>query len=238
MQNLMIIDNDIFYINKIINIISDKVENVKLYKFFLKTEEEILKCLNNKAADIIIVNMDLYGKGLIEYIIENKLKLYKKSIILLYKDISKVKEFLKKEYEEYIFRCIKISENIEVLVKNLRLITRTRENKNEYIIRDKIERNLVKIGFRLKSVGTKYIIESVEYLYKNNIEKFKLNDIYNMLAIKHNKPFNTIKGAVTRANKSMNQYCNKDIIIDFFNYMELVEMPTITEIIMTLYEKL
>lgn len=143
------------------------------------------------------------------------------------------------EFLTYIFKCVKKKSKYKKLINALKfLIYMKNNNYEEHILNCKIERKLRKIGYNLNQVGTQYIIEIIDYLHRNKIEKFKLKDMYIRLAKNHNKSANTIKGNVMQSTKWMYSHCNKDIIINYFNYLELVKLPTIKEVITTVVEKI
>ncbi len=239
MQKLIIIDKDISYIHNTLNIISETINNIKLYNFYLDDNKNLRDIIFNKEIDIIIINVDNIGIDIIEFIHQNNIKIYKKSIVLLYDNILNVKKLLKKDYEKYIFKCVKKSNNIEYLLNTLLKITFIKENSfEEIIITNKIERNLRKIGYDLTDIGTKYLVESIKYLYSNNIIEFKLNNIYLMLSKKYKKSLNTIQGDITTATQKMRKNCNEKVILEYFNYLELIKMPTIKEIISVVNENI
>ena len=59
-----------------------------------------------------------------------------------------------------------------------------------------------------------------------------------MLSKKYNKSLNTIQGDITTATKKMRKHCNKKVILEYFNYIELIKMPTIKEIISVVNENI
>lgn len=239
MQNLVIINNNINYIHDIIGKISELIDNVKLYNFFTNDDTNIFNIINNKNADIFIITFNNKTIKFLDYLTQNNIKFYKKSIILLYNDINAIKKLLNENYAKYIFKCIKISNNKSSLIKNLRNLVYIKENTYEKtILYYKIEKNLLKLGFNKKNIGTKYIIEIIEYLSKNKMDKFELNKIYKILMKKHNKNFNTIKGSIQFAKNKMLQNVEKDTLLNYFDYLDLEKYPTVKEIISTTIEKL
>ena len=239
MQKLIIIDKNISYIHTIFTNISKTINNIKLYNFYLNDNENLRNLIYNKEIDIIIINAENIGIDIIEFIDKNNIEIYNKSIILLYDNILTIKKLLKHDYEKYIFKCVKISNNIEYLLNILLKITFIKENNfEEIVITNTIERNLRKIGYDLNDIGTKYLVDGIKYLYKNDIKEFKLNNIYLMLSKKYNKSLNTIQGDITTATKKMRKHCNKKVILEYFNYLELIKMPTIKEIISVVNENI
>lgn len=239
MQNLTIINSDVKHIQKILRNTSNSITNLKLYNFFINFDENIYSSIIDNNTDILILEDNKIGFKILDYIEKNRIKLYKKSIIILYNDINNVKELLDANLEYYIFKCIKTSNNINPLINALRKLVYIKENTyEETVLSQKIGKYLSRIGYDLNNVGTKYIIEIIEFLHKNNIQEFKLNEVYNILSQKHNKTFNTIKGNVRAATEIMRLHGDPNIISDFFNYFDLRRYPSPKEIICTINEKL
>lgn len=242
MQNLLIIDKKLEYIQKIMYGISNNINNVKTYCFYLEKNNEIIELITNNEVDIIIINVEVDKMNILEYICKNNIQIYNKSIIILYNDIKLLKSLLKAEYEQYIFKCVKIKENIDNLLEILHKLAYIKENNYEKLfLENKINRILIKIGFKLHCIGTKYITEIIQYISYNNIKEFDLNKIYVMLSKKYHKSENTIKGNIRDACDNMKQHLeneNKIFIIDYFNYLELKKLPTPKEIISTINSKL
>lgn len=239
MQNLIIMNNDISYIQNILETTSNLITNLKLYTFFTQRTTNLLNILKNKDTDIIILTLNTDGIDILNYLIENNITFYQKSIILLYDNINCVKKMLNENYQKYIFKCINKSSNLKSLLKTLRYLVYIKEtNFEKAILENKIERNLLKIGFSKNNIGTKYIIEIIEYLCENKIEKFKLKDCYLILSNRYCKSTNTIKCDIQLAKDIMCQNGNKEIIVNYFNYLELEKYPTVMEIISATIEKL
>lgn len=239
MQNLVIVDNNINNIQKICEEMSKSISIMKLYNFYCNYTANLKVILFNEEIDIILINVENVGIEIVKDIAYNNINTYKKSIILLYNDIKSLNDIMNSNLEKYVFKCIKLSNNIDMLLKNLSKLAYIKENNyDDLIIESKIKRNLKRIGYDISNCGTKYLIYAIKYLCKNNIEDFKLNEIYLMLSRKFNKSLNTIKGAITKATEKMRKNCDKNIIIEYFNYIELEKMPTITEIISCIYEKI
>ncbi len=235
MQNLLIIDNDISYIQNILSSMSESITNLKLYNFYICEDEKMFNCLINHNVNIVVLNIDDIKTNLLNFIYQNNMDFYKKSIIILYKD---EQNLIDKKFEKYIFKYIKKTNRTD-LISSLRTLSYIKENNyNEIILEIKIKKILKKIGFNLTHTGTKYLIDAIKYLHINNIENVKLNDIYCYLGKKYNKSQNTIKGNIRKSTEYMYKHYNRGALIDFFDYLELVELPTPSEIIFTILEKI
>lgn len=240
MQNFIIVNKSIEYIQYILKRVSNTIYNIKLYTFYTEYDvNDILKQINNKKIDIIIMDFNKDGKYILDYLQKNNIDFYKKSIIILYDKLDNIEKLIDKKYMKYIFKCVKISYDSTSLIQTLRRLVYIKETiYDKSILEYRIKRNLYKIGFSKKNIGTQYIVEIIQYLLKNKIEKFKLNEMYLVLSNKYNKSYCSIKGAIQLAKDTMCKCGDKEVLIEYFSYLELEIYPTVKEIIITTMEKL
>lgn len=242
MQKIVIIDKNINYIQNIMCKISTNIADVKIHCFYLEEDNRIINLINQKEVDILIINAELNQLNVIEYIYDNNIELYNKSIIILYNDIHVLKKVLKDKYAKYIFKCVKFESNAINLLNTLCQLVHIKENNYEKIT-SKIEINniLKEIGFNSNYIGTQYLIDIIQYIKYNHIEKIQLNVLYNIFSKKYHKSENTVKGNIRDAYSNMKNnihFHNKQFIINYFNYLELIKFPTVKEIILTICEKI
>lgn len=145
MQNLLIIDNDISYIQHILSNISQSITNIKLYKFYMNKDENIYADIVNNDIDIIVFSINLFKTDLIEFIYQNNIAYYKKSIIVLYNNMRELENLILEKYNKYVFKCEKKSDNLNNLIKTLNALTYIKEtNYNELVIETKVKRTIKK----------------------------------------------------------------------------------------------
>lgn len=233
MQNMMFLDSNISYIQNVINSISKSITDLKLYCLYFSNNEQILNTIKNNEVDIIILNIDSFSDDILNFIFEKDIVFYKKSIIILSDNIEAVSL---QKYNTYIYKLINYND-IDNLIKTLRDLTYIKE-KNYDNIYFKIVNFLRKLGYNTKHIGTQYLIEALEFLYYNDLENVSLNDVYYYLALKHQKPSNTIKGVIRRATEYMYKNYTEEFIVDCFDYLELVKLPTISEIMFTIPKRI
>lgn len=238
MQNLMIIDSKFIYTQKLINTISNNINNLKLYNFS-STITESSDCIINKEIDIIIMNVKLGITNLIEFIEKNKIDIYDKSIILLYEKHDQIVDIPKKVLSKYIFSCVKYSTDLTKIINILKNIIWEKESTHkELILENKIRRELKKLNFNFTYVGIRYLIDCIIIIYTQNLEKINLKStIYPILEKKYKKSINTIKADMTHAIKMMYYECEEFIILDYFKYLDMAK-PTLKEVITTIIEKI
>lgn len=222
MQNLMICDDNVNYIKDIINSISsNNISNLKLYNLSTQIDNSVYEIITRKEVDIIVINIEKFGLEIVKHIYENNIEIYKKSIILLYNNLELVKDIYNPKYNKYIYKCIKLS-SFEKLIYLLHSITDDKEDcTDDCIINNKIERELRKLNFNFSLKGTRYLIESINIIYKNDLYNFNLTkDVFSVLSKKYCKSINTIKCDITQANNNMCEKCDKWMMMSYFGYFE------------------
>ncbi len=239
MQNLMIIDNNILYIQKVVSNISKNLNNVKIYSFYSNKNSTIFEEIENKEVDIILINVEFAGLDIVDFIYKNSINVYNKSIILLCKNSKLVKLLYKEEYNKYIYTCVKVSEDITNLISTLRKVTFYKENtSDEIMVKARISRELKKLRYNFSNIGTEYILESIYIVYKNKIYNLNLSKhVYPILSEKYKKSINTIRCNITTATRIMYCECEERFIMEYFGYLD-PDKPEVKEVITTIFEKI
>lgn len=138
MINILVVEDDIIQLKQIINYISQKNEDIKLYGLTY-SGEEALKLLMTGKIDIIILDLKLDGMSgvdVIKYIESKKIEKYKKSIIIVSGEYNMIK---------YIYTSIYVYEiflkpfNLYYLNKSIEDIIYEKKYTNE--IKEKYVRN-------------------------------------------------------------------------------------------------
>lgn len=105
MINILVVEDDIIQLKQIINYISQKNEDIKLYGLTY-SGEEALKLLMTGKIDIIILDLKLDGMSgvdVIKYIESKKIEKYKKSIIIVSGEYNMIKYIYTSIYVYEIF---------------------------------------------------------------------------------------------------------------------------------------
>lgn len=58
MQNLMICDNNIEFITKLVNNISTSITNINIYNISNKIDSDVLNIIAKREVDIIVINVE------------------------------------------------------------------------------------------------------------------------------------------------------------------------------------
>lgn len=94
------------------------------------------------------------------------------------------------------------------------------QKKNDSKIIEKIDRELVNIGYNIKYLGTSYLADCIYLLYSStNKRNIKLErDIYPIIAKNNNTTTNTIKCDIIRATKQVENIIEKQKVKKYFGY--------------------
>ena len=73
-----------------------------------------------------------------------------------------------------------------------------------------------KLGFNIASKGTNFIIDSILYLYNNNIDSFDMNMLYVLLSKKHKREIKNIQTNINNSMRTMRRFFQKNTLHNFF----------------------
>lgn len=226
MVNILIIENDIKYCKKVINILQENNKDIRFCIFTINSGE-VENLVNEFDFDIIIINYEYIGKFI------SILEQYKDIIITI---IPNKKINVDNLDYPYIY---KFDNNKEINSKFLNIID-CKERKR--YLRYDIENELKYLGYNPKYYGTQYLIDVIDILYKNdNIDDDKLEkNIYPIIAKKYKKTINTIKCNIINATDMMVYECDEEKLIKYlgyFNYSKPGPKKIIERILTKIQEK-
>lgn len=162
---------------RIIKIISNKTILFKL----LKTEEYL---------DAVVWIDEKIFRNL-NYVEKRRLKDKTKDVWVLCKEKNSIVDF----------SCISLDnlENISDFIEQIEI------KDVNYILKNKIKKELEYLGYNMSYFGTKYLIECIYHIYNDyNFLDFTLEkDIYPIVAKKYNKNVHNVKCNITRATNMM-----------------------------------
>lgn len=234
MYNLMMIGKNEHHLIKIMNCICEKLEDIRVYNIS-HDFNEVLNILEKQTIDIILIDLEsneMEYMNLIKYINEHNFYKYKESIIVkLNKD-----KMLQNTKNSYVFFYAK---GIENLIRDLkRLIINKNNRLNLDNMKNKINQELIYLGYNYSYNGTKYLEEAILEIYKVRVD-FDGNiakNIYSIIAKEHQKSIDTIYGNIKQATNIMISKCAEEKIVEYFNYSYYIK-PKIKEIIFTVLNK-
>lgn len=234
MLNLLIIDKDVNNSMSLLNYISKNSNQVKVHSIVNNLTDGI-KVLNTGLVDITIINLDcdlntiLVNLSLISDIYSEK---YRKSMIIINNHNNIYSN-------PFIYTYMNSMEELSVIFLKIKEIVKIKLNElNDLILLDRIKEELKYIGYNFAHYGSRYLAESIAIIYNNYDSSENLNKhVYPILAQRHHKSINTIKGDIRTATNSMYYDCDENRLKKYFNFYT-ISKPQPKLVIYTVLSKL
>ena len=202
MEKLLIVTESLKYSQKIINLLADKENNIKIYKIITKYDELVENMKTKDKIDMILIYLNK--------ITDEKIKLInmlekKYDLIIVARN---GKESIKKEFFSKNKKIYDEDEYANV-IKSIEKIASQKE---------KVMKELGNLQYSSKLKGTQYLCDSIvlllenEELYMKNLKNY----VYPSIAQKYNTSIHNVKCNVNNATIDMNCYCPKKIIAKYF----------------------
>ncbi len=175
------------------------------------------------------------GIQILKYIESNKLEKFKNSIIVVSGEMNLI---LQIRNNPYLFSYIDKISGIEKILEEINSLIEIKENEKSSI-EYKVCNELKILHYNFSYIGTKYLMETIILLYKNNKwEDIKLEkEIYPILSKKYKKSVNNIKTNIINATDLMYYDCSSDILNKYFRILDS-QKPTPKAVISTITSKL
>lgn len=162
MINLLIVDDSMIFVKKLISIILKREENIKLIDI-ANNGEEALKILNETKIDIILLDLKMQkmdGITLIKNLecsFDNK---YNNSIIVITGDSNSIGNVIKSSLVyDYILKPF----NKDILLSKIHnLVLEKISNQNDKNLDNKILKQLYELGYNKTHLGTIYIKDCIK----------------------------------------------------------------------------
>lgn len=234
MVNILIVDNKIDFAMSLINLLN-KNENIRVCAIAKNANEatKIIKENNNISA--ILLNLSIKNVKFLDSLKNNRK--YQKSCIVIYDKRSKICNFIN---NNSIYTLIDKCEKKEVILSVINeFIYRKMTYKREEKIKNKIFNEISYLGFDITHKGTKYLLDSIEYIILNpEKEVSKLErDIYPVLSKKYGESIHNIKCSINRATTSMYYECDVNKLKKYFYFRDDIK-PSVKTIIDTIVNKI
>ncbi len=226
----LIISNNLEHLVYIFNTIN-KIDNLKII-CIATNNVEILSALKKTQFNLILFDYSLLD--LTENTILNEIYDNTSNIVAIFeKSISDKKNITSSIFLE------SVDINSTFLYSNLNnIVTKISKSFETDRVKQYIINELLSIGFDFKYKGTKYLLETILYIYKNKrlelLENLEEN-VYKYVANINNKSILNVKTNIIRSTSNMYSYQDKKLIEKYFsiNYK-----PTPKTIITTIIMKL
>lgn len=205
LKGIIIADN-LYFIREIINVAINEEINIKI-DYIATTKSEAQEILSQKNFDIVFINLKskITTKEIILNLDFNTLT--KPKIILMIDNISDIKKY------KNISSIILKSDTTEIIYRKIKQVVDEIGNKtNIQDIKNMVISNVSDMGYNIKLVGTKYLIESIMFIYESNNFDMMNNleqNVYKPIAYKHNKTIVNVKTNIAKSTRAMYGENNK-----------------------------
>lgn len=241
MENLLIIENNLIQTYSLINNICKKIPTIRLYGI-VSTCIKAIDIIKKEKVDIIILDLhlpDMNGINIINFISDNNIIKYNKSIIIFGCETDFLSETIN---NDYVFGyCSKIN-NVDFIINKINDLIE--KKKNIYCnciidIRQQIKIELEKLNFNFSYLGTKYLVECIyECYYKNKIYDVNLNkEIYPIVSKRFNKSINSIRTNIFQSISIMYYDNDENNLSKYFGY-KLLNKPKNKDLIIHILQML
>lgn len=234
MVNILIVDSNIDFVMNLINLLN-KNENVRVCAIAKNTQEATKAIKEYYNINIILVNLSIRNVKFLNNLKNNKK--YQKSCIVIYDKENKIYNFTN---NNCIYTSLSRSEKKDVILSTINeLVNAKITYKKEEKIKNKIFNEISYLGFDITHKGTKYLLESIEYIILNpekEISKLE-RDIYPVLSKKYGESTHNIKCSINRATTSMYYECDVNKLKKYFYFKDDIK-PSVKTIIDTIINKI
>lgn len=220
MFNMLIVDDNIFYAKKLVNIIGDNIEDIRISNV-ATTGFEAINILQKDNIDIVLLDLKIpriSGLEVLNSLSEEQIVHYENSIILVSGDIELIaKARSNKTVHSYVLK----GSGTDNLIMQINEII---EQKNNTMIEKDILKKIVKevqfLGYNSSYKGTTYLIESIYYMATNPNRNYDnlSKSVYPILSKNHNKSISNIKVNISKATDIMYYECEINKLNEYFNF--------------------
>ncbi len=241
MLNVLIADDNIYYVKSLVNFVIGKNSNIKISNIASNGLEVLTTLKKNKQIDLVLLDLKMPKLNGIETL--NKLSTmdldkYPNIIVL-----SGENRFIDKiRNHPLVTDFINKSDDMIDIYHRLRDFEKELAYSN---IKDelskKISFELISIGYNPSHLGTQYIKECILELYESqnrelirNLESY----VYKKIACMHNKSLLNIKSNIMKATNFMYAETDMTLLKNYFHFSDDKRKPTPKMVISTVLNKL
>lgn len=237
MLNIVIAHSSMNFATYLMNYVNNKKENVKVCAI-LKDSKQTIGILNKRRdIDAIIIEFNIVLE-----IIEQKdqiedIEKYRKTCIVI---ADKEQDINKLRRNPIIHSAIiKSAKLLETFQKINKLISyKEKEKKEGEAIKGKITEELLYLGYDFSRKGTRYLVETINYIainydkYLDNLER----DVYPEISKKYKDSVLNVKYNINRVNNAMYYECEPEKLKKYFHF-DVDVKPRIKTVITTVVNK-
>ena len=221
MLNMLVVEDNIYFSKLLINKTIQFNKNLRL-SMIATDGKEVLEIINREKIDIILLDMNIPGYNgleILNFLARNKKEEYLNSIIAT----SCKQDVLDKiENNPLVYDYISENQGLDAIIEKVNNISKYKEEmlKKKKVIKNKIQKELINLGYNGKYIGTEYMSESIYYMYfLKDKAKVKLEkDIYPIIAEKNSTTVNTVKCDIIKATNHLENDANEIKLKEYFGY--------------------
>lgn len=210
MIKALIADDNLYFTKEIINTVLSKVPELKVI-YLSTTGKETLEMLSKKKFDLVILDLKMSNLNGIDVLdrLEGLNLLKNPKFLVVTGDMQ-----LANEVRKNVNVCNVISKTNSMDFISDRIIDTINDinyEKRFSDIKANIMSEVFKMGYDIKLIGTRYLIESIIFIYESNNSDLVNNleqNVYKIIAYKHKKTISNIKTNIVKSTKSI--YRNDD----------------------------
>ena len=220
MSDILLVEEKIDDSVRLLNKVSNLSPEIRIAKI-IDNKKELIENLSNN--DILIIDYEIFKKLLRNEIL--RIRNYMKYVVIIYDKTVDVPTNIK--------HCLYVDKK-DVISFFMNIIRNIDEN-----VKEIIRKELQYLGYNLSYCGTKYLIDSIYYAYKEG-EFFDGNltrKIYPIVAKKYSKTCNNIKCNITRATDMMFYECEEIKLLKYLKF-QVISKPGTKLIIEAILNKI
>lgn len=241
MLNVLIADDNIYYVKSLINLVISKNSSIKISNIASNGLEVLNIVQKNPKIDLILLDLKmpkLNGIDLLNKLYNMHLNKYPDIIV-----ISGENQLINKIVNHPLVTDF-VNKSDDMI--NIYYKLKDFEKKMNYIniketLSKKIISELIYIGYNPSHIGTQYIKECILEIYSsNNLELIQNleNYVYKKISCIHKKSFQNVKSNIIKATNFMYAESDMSLLKDYFHFNDNKRKPTPKMVISTILNKL
>ncbi|MFQ9263871.1 MAG: response regulator transcription factor [Clostridia bacterium] len=241
MLNVLIADDNIYYVKNLVNFVISKNSNIKIVNI-ASTGLEVLEAIKeNPNIDLILLDLkmpELNGIKTLDKLYNMNLTHYPNILV-----ISGENNLIKKIVNHPLVTDFvnKSDDMITVYNKLLNYEKQLKFSNSKEELSKKISSELIYIGYNPSHLGTQYIKECILEIYEKNCSEYSQNlenYLYKQIAFSHGKSFQNVKSNIIKATNFMYAESDMSILKNYFHFNDNKRKPTPKIVISTILSKL
>lgn len=242
MLNILIADDNIYFVKTLINFVIGKNPNIKILNV-LSNGLEVLKFVEENHDNIDLILLDLKMPGLdgvetLDRLYNMKLSNYPNVFVISSKSLLISKIANHPLVIDFVDKC----EGLDTIFNKIQDYEKMLNFwKMQDSIEQKIDAELFNLGYNPSHIGTKYIKECILTIYESNSSDYNKNledFVYKKVAFSHGKTIQIVKTNIMKATNFMYVESDMSFLKNYFHFSDIKRKPTPKVVISTILSKL